>query len=157
MVVLGIGVSLFQSASTQFVGGTNVLNTLASGGTLPVPYYVYILIACATLLISILWTLLAKGVWKHLNIFAGIIGGYLIACCIPGLINFSSLNVVVDGLVQIEKIISYPHVINMGQVFSHIKLVPSLLVFIVFFVSAMETIGDTSAPAEAGLGRKPTA
>lgn len=157
MVVLGIGVSLFQSASTQFVGGTNVLNTLASGGTLPVPYYVYILIACATLLISILWTLLAKGVWKHLNIFAGIIGGYLIACCIPGLINFSSLNVVVDGSVQIEKIISYPHVINMGQVFSHIKLVPSLLVFIVFFVSAMETIGDTSALAEAGLGRKPTA
>ena len=117
MVVLGIGVSLFQSASTQFVGGTNVLNTLASGGTLPVPYYVYILIACATLLISILWTLLAKGVWKHLNIFAGIIGGYLIACCIPGLINFSSLNVVVDGLVQIEKIISYPHVTDMVQVF----------------------------------------
>jgi uracil-xanthine permease len=151
VVVLGIGLSLLESGATQFVGGSNVLNNLDS---LPVPYYAYILVAIATLATMILYSIFMKGVWKNLNIIVGILFGYLLACCIPGMIDFSSLKISSDALVGAHGIVSYPSFIDLSKV--RFELMPCILVSITFLVGAVESIGDTSALASAGLGRKAT-
>lgn len=157
LVVLGIGLSLLPSAATDFVGGSSVLSSIISGGSssTPVPFYVYIIVASATLISGILWSLFAKGVWKNLSVVFAIVFGYVVACCIPNLVDFSILNIA-EGGVHIEEIITYPHPLNMSEMFSHIKLVPCILLTVIFLVSAVETIGDTTALAVSGLGREPT-
>lgn len=157
LVVFGIGLSLLPNAATDFVGGSDVLNTIIEGNvsTLPVPFYAYIIVAFVTLASGVIYTLLAKGVWKNLSVVFAIVFGYLVACCIPGMVDFSLLNIAKDG-VQVEEIITYPHVIDMGEMFKHIKLMPCILMSVIFLVSAVETIGDTTALTMSGLGREPS-
>lgn len=154
MVVLGIGLSLLGSGATQFVGGSGILSLINSGQNLSVPYYAYILVALATIVAAIIWSISFKGVWKNLNIIVGIVFGYLVACCIPGMIDFSPLSIDVNHLVGSSGIIDAPRFLD----FSKLRFdgVPIALVSICCLVAAVESIGDTSALAETGLGRPAT-
>lgn len=149
VVVFAIGLSLLESGATQFFGGSNVLNALASGENTSVPLYGYILVALATLLSAILWQIFARGVWKNLNIIFGIIVGYLICLCIPNMIDFSSLQV--NG---VQDVINFPHFVDMSKLI--FKPVPIILTTVFFLMAVVEGIGDTNAICAGGFNRKPT-
>ena len=154
VVVLGVGLSLLANGANGFFGGNSVLmNMIENGNTgTGVPYFCYIIVALATLITALLWSLFIKGVWKNINIVVGIAVGYIISCCIPGMIDFSKL--AVTEVVGSNGVIDYPHLINIGKL--RIELVPCILVTICFLVTIVEEIGGATAVAETGLQRKPT-
>ncbi len=149
IVVFAIGLSLLQSGATQFLGGTTVLGTLASGDKSAVPYYCYLIVAFVTLSAAILWQILVKGVWKNLNIIFGIAVGYLVCLCIPGMLDFTNLKI--DS---IKDVITYPHLIDVSKLI--FKPLPILLTTICFLMAVVEGIGDTNALCAGGLNRTPT-
>ena len=148
VVVFAIGLSLLQSGATQFVGGSAVLQQLAQNET-EVPYFAYILVATATLLSAVLWQIFAKGVWKNLNIVFGIIVGYVICLCVPGMIDFSLLKVQ-----NIEDVITYPHIVDLSKL--RFELLPIVLTTVYFLMSVVEGLGDATALCTDVLGRQPT-
>lgn len=146
VVVFAIGLSLLESGATQFLGGSNVLENI---GIQEVPYYTYILVALITLISAILWQIFAKGVWKNLNIVFGIIVGYLICICIPGMLDFSSLKIS-----SIGDVITYPHIISVSKLI--FKPIPILLTTICFLMAVVEGIGDATALCKDALNKDAT-
>lgn len=149
VVVFGIGLSLLQSGATQFLGGDGVLGNLAGGGASQVPYYCYVLVAGITLLSAILWQIFAKGVWKNLNVIVGIVVGYLVCLCIPGMIDFSALQIK-----DVQDVVSYPHLVDVSKM--RFEVVPIVLTTVCFLMAVVEGIGDTNALCASGLNRNPT-
>lgn len=149
VVVFGIGLSLLQSGATQFLGGDGVLGNLAGGGASQVPYYCYVLVAGITLLSAILWQIFAKGVWKNLNVIVGIVVGYLVCLCIPGMIDFSALQIK-----NVQDVVSYPHLVDVSKM--RFEVVPIVLTTVCFLMAVVEGIGDTNALCASGLNRNPT-
>ncbi len=149
VVVFGIGLSLLQSGATQFLGGDGVLGNLAGGGEAQVPYYCYVLVAGITLLSAILWQIFAKGVWKNLNVIVGIVVGYLVSLCIPGMIDFSALQIK-----NVQDVVSYPHLVDVSKI--RFEVVPIVLTTVCFLMAVVEGIGDTNALCASGLNRNPT-
>lgn len=149
VVVFGIGLSLLQSGATQFLGGDGVLGNLAGGGASQVPYYCYVLVAGITLLSAILWQIFAKGVWKNLNVIVGIVVGYLVCLCIPGMIDFSALQIK-----DVQDVVSYPHLVDVSKM--RFEVVPIVLTTVCFLMAVVEGIGDTNALCASGLNRSPT-
>ena len=156
IVVLGIGLSLLASGANSFFGGTTVItNVIETGATQTgVPYFCYIIVALATLITALAWSILIKGVWKNINIIVGIAVGYIVSCCIPGMVDFSGLVINSNQLVGPHGIVDFPHVINLGKL--QFSLVPCILTSVCFIVAIVEAIGDTTALALSGLGRNPT-
>ena len=142
IVVLGIGLSLIQSGANQFIG----MNDFTPGG---VKLYLYIIVAVITFVVAILWQILMKGVWKNLNVIVGIVVGYIVAVCIPGMVDFSGLKIT-----SISDVLSYPSFIDLSKL--NFKLVPIILTTVCFLMALVEAIGDTSALCDAGLGRAPS-
>ena len=151
IVVLGIGLSLLSSGANQFFGGTSVLAEVYAG-TNAVPYWCYILVALVTVIAAILWQLIFKGVWKNVNIIVGIAVGYIVACCIPGMVDFSGL--AITEAVGSHGVIDYPHILDFTQLKFDVTSI--VLTSVCFIVAIIEGIGDTTALANAGLGRNPT-
>ena len=156
IVVLGIGLSLLGSGANQFFGGTTVLSHVIEHGTTPtgIPYFVYIIVALVTITVSILWSLFIKGVWKNINIIVGIAVGYIVACCIPGMVDFSGLMIDSNALIGPHGIFDFPHILDFSKL--RFEVVPCVLTCICFIVAIVEAIGDTTALCNAGLGRNPT-
>ena len=156
IVVLGIGLSLLASGANGFFGGTEVIKGIIENGTTPtgVPYFCYIIVAFVTIIAALLWSLMIKGVWKNINIIVGIAVGYIVACCIPGMVDFSKLAIDSKALVGPHGIIDYPHLINFTKL--QFSLVPCILTSVCFIVAIIEAIGDTTALAISGLNRNPT-
>ena len=94
-----------------------------------------------TLLTCLLTQVCAKGFLRALSVLMGLIVGYILSLCM-GMIDYSSLSEV--------GIISLPHLMPFTPEF---HLGPILAIICVFFVSATETIGDTSAICSGALGR----
>ena len=149
IVVFAIGLSLLESGATQFLGGSSVLNNFANNGENTVPYYLYIMVALITLFSAILWQIFTKGVWKNLNIIFGIIVGYLVALCIPGMINFSYIKIN-----SFTDIITFPRLINVSKLI--FKPIPILLTTVCFLMAVVEGIGDVTALCNDVLNREPT-
>lgn len=149
VVVLAIGLSLVQSGATQFLGGSAVLQTLASGGETSVPYWCYILVSCVTLVAAILWQIFAKGVWKNLNIIFGIAVGYIVCLCIPNMLDFSAMKVT-----SVQDVVTYPHFVDVTKM--RFDVLPIVLTTVTFLMAVVEGIGDTNALCAGGLGRTPT-
>lgn len=146
VVVFAIGLSLLESGATQFLGGSTVLENI---GNQTLPYYTYVLVALITLISAILWQIFAKGVWKNLNIVFGIIVGYLICICIPGMLDFSSLKIS-----SISDVITYPHIIPISKfIFKPISI---LLTTICFLMAVVEGIGDATALCKDALNKDAT-
>ena len=131
VVVCGIGLSLFTVGVRSFGGGYT--EDYGSPKNL--------VVATFTLLVSLLWMALAKGTYRSLAILIGLILGYILSICL-GMVDLSGI---MDG-----GFISFPHFLIFVPEF---KLGPILSIFVIFLVSATETIGDTSAMAIGGLGR----
>ena len=154
IVVLGVGLSLLSSGANWFLGGDGIIqNIIATGETgTGVPYFCYIIVAFVTLITALLWSLFMKGIWKNLNIVVGIAVGYIVSCCIPGMVDFASM--AVTEAVGAHGVIDYPHLINLTGV--RFELVPCILTSICFIATTVEAIGNTMTTAKSGLDREAT-
>ena len=130
-VVTAIGISLFTVGARSFGGGYN--EDFGSWQNM--------LIAFITLCTCLAWNIFAKGYLKQLNVLAGLIVGYVLAICF-GKVDLSTIW---DGrLFALPKLMPFAPEFHLGSIIS---------VCIIFLVSAAETIGDTSALCQGGLGR----
>ena len=156
IVILGVGLSLVTSGANSFFGGTNVITNIINTGETPtgVPYFCYIIVALVTIIVALLWSLFFKGVWKNINIIVGIVVGYLVSCCIPGMVDFSSMAIDTSDLIGPHGIFDFPHFLDLTKL--RFELVPCILTTICFIVTIVEGIGNTTAVAKAGLDREPT-
>ncbi len=134
-VVTAIGFSLLSVGANSFAGGT---------GSADFGSWKNWVLGAVTLLVCIVFNLLAKGPVKQLSVLAGLIVGYILAIFL-GKVDFSALQDV--SIVSLPKILPYKPEFNLSAIIS---------VTLIFLVSATETIGDTSALAGSVLKREPT-
>lgn len=133
-VVTAIGFSLFTVGARSFGGGYN--DDFGSAQNL--------ILGTITLVVCLLWNILAKGYLKQLSVLVGMIVGYIIAIFMGKV----DLSMIMSG-----GIFSLPHFMPFKPEFHPGAI---LSVCIIFLVSAAETIGDTSALVAGGLDRKIT-
>lgn len=101
-------------------------------------------IGTITLLACLLFNIFAKSFWKQLSVLFGLIVGYLVSLAM-GMVDLSVL--LENGVVAFPRFLPVTPEFNINAIVS---------VFIIFLVSAAETIGDTSAVVSTGLGREVT-
>lgn len=131
-VVTAIGFSLLPIGANSFAGGVGAADFGSINNWI---------VGTVTLLTCLLTQVFAKGFLRALSVLMGLIVGYILSLCM-GMIDYSSLSEV--------GIISLPHLMPFTPEF---HLGPILAIICVFFVSATETIGDTSAICSGALGR----
>ena len=104
-----------------------------------------LLVGTITLVSCLVFQALAKGFWKQLYVLFGLAVGY-VAAIFFGMVDFSSISSTVEelGIVSLPMLLHYTPKFQLGAIVS---------VTLVFFVSAAETIGDTTAVCTGGLGR----
>ena len=104
-----------------------------------------LLVGTITLVTCLVYQALAKGFWKQLYVLAGLVVGYIAAICF-GMVDFAQIGSTVSEL----GVVSFPQLLHFTPKFEIGAIVSITLVF---FVSAAETIGDTTAVCNGGLGR----
>lgn len=134
-VVTAIGFSLLTVGASSFGGGS---------GSADFGSWKHLTVGTITLICCIAFNLLSKSYFRSLSVLAGLIVGYIVACCL-GIVDFSSL----AG----HSIISVPKPLPVKPQF---EIGPIVTVTLIFLVSATETIGDTTAVSISGLGRDVT-
>lgn len=130
-VVTAIGYSLFTVGTRSFGGG--YADDFGSWKNL--------CIGLVTLVVCLLWNILAKGYLKQLSVLAGLIVGYVLSIFL-GKVDLSLI--MSGGVVALPRILPFMPQFHAGAVIS---------TCIIFLVSAAETIGDTSALVSGGLNR----
>ena len=133
-VVTAIGFSLLPIGANSFAGGQGAADFGASHNWI---------LGSITLLACLLTQVFAKGLLRSLSVLVGLIVGYTTAVCM-GMVDFSGLQGV--DIVALPRFMPFEPEFNLGAILS---------VVAIFFVSATETIGDTSALANGALGRNP--
>jgi NCS2 family nucleobase:cation symporter-2 len=133
-VVTAIGFSLLPIGANSFAGGQGA----ADFGSLN-----NWIVGSFTLLVCLGFQVFAKGFLRSLSVLFGLIAGYILALCM-GMVNFSGFDNV--GFVSLPKLLPFTPEFNIGAILSIIAI---------FFVSATETIGDTSALCNSALHRNP--
>ncbi len=134
-VVSGIGLSLFTVGVRSFGGGYT--DDFGSPSNL--------IIGVTTLIVCLIWSSFAKGYLKQLSVLAGLVVGYIISILL-GKVDLSSI--MTGGLISFPHFLMFIPKFNIGAILS---------VFLIFLVSATETIGDTTAMVSSGLNRQITA
>ncbi len=134
-VVTAIGFSLLSVGAQSFGGGSGS----ADFGS-PVNW----LLGGVTLLACILFNIFAKSYLKQLSVLFGLVVGYILAVCL-GKVDFSALSDI--SIVSFPRFLPYMPEFNISAIVS---------VFLIFLVSATETIGDTSALSASALDREAT-
>ena len=104
-----------------------------------------LLVGTITLVACLVYQALAKGFWKQLYVLAGLVVGYIAAICF-GMVDFAQIGSTVSEL----GVVSFPQLLHFTPKF---ELGAIVSITLVFFVSAAETIGDTTAVCNGGLGR----
>ncbi len=104
-----------------------------------------LLVGTITLVTCLVYQALAKGFWKQLYVLAGLVVGYIAAICF-GMVDFAQIGSTVSEL----GVVSFPQLLHFTPKF---ELGAIVSITLVFFVSAAETIGDTTAVCSGGLGR----
>lgn len=131
-VVTAIGFSLLPVGTRSFGGGYS-----DSFGSV-----VNLVLGSVTLAACLLFNIFAKSYWKQLSVLFGLIVGYILACVL-GVVDLSAI---FDGrLMALPKLMPFAPEFHAGAI---------LAVTIIFFVSAAETIGDSTAVAASGLDRE---
>lgn len=134
IVVTTIGYSLLSVGVRSFGGGyTEDFGSVKN-----------LTIGTITLLACLLFNIFAKSFWKQLSVLFGLIVGYLVSLAM-GMVDLSVL--LENGVVAFPRFLPVTPEFNINAIVS---------VFIIFLVSAAETIGDTSAVVSTGLGREVT-
>lgn len=135
IVVTTIGYSLLSVGVRSFGGGYT--EDFGSAKNL--------LIGTVTLVACLLFNIVAKSFWKQLSVLFGLAVGYILSLAL-GVVDLSG--VFDGGMVAIPRILPV--------MTPEFNLNAIIAVFIIFMVSAAETIGDTSAVVATGLGREVT-
>ena len=130
-VVTAIGFSLFTVGTRSFGGGYS--EDFGSAQNL--------ILGTITLLVCLVWNIMAKGYWKQLSVLVGLIVGYIVAIFM-GKVDLSVI--FSGGILSFPKFLPYMPEFHPGAIVS---------VAIIFLVSAAETIGDTTAMVSGGLER----
>lgn len=137
-VVLSMGISLLPTSVTYF--GTSDVYSFCSWQNL--------LVALVTMTVCLLFQIFGRGIWKQLNVLAGIVIGYVFSIFF-GMVNFDTLSSTISemGLVAIPRLFTYTPKFQIGAILSFV---------LIFIVSATETIGATNALCTSALKREPT-
>ena len=131
-VVTAIGFSLLSIGANSFGGGFGNPHF----GDAP-----YLIVGSITLVSCIVFNILAKSYYKQLSVLFGLVVGY-VAAYFFGMVDLSRLASV--PLISLPGFMPYPLEFHGDAIVS---------VFLIFLVSATETLGDTSALADMGFGR----
>lgn len=131
-VVTSIGFSLLAVGANSFGGGFGNPNF----GDAP-----YIIVGTITSVSCIAYNIFAKSFYKQLSVLFGLIVGYVVAYFM-GMVNMSKLAEV--KLIAIPQLMPFTMEFHPDAIFAF---------FLIFLVSATETIGDTSAMTAIGLCR----
>lgn len=131
-VVTAIGFSLLSIGANSFGGGFGNPHF----GDAP-----YLIVGSITLVSCIVFNILAKSYYKQLSVLFGLVVGY-VASYFFGMVDLSRLASV--PLISLPGFMPYPLEFHGDVIVS---------VFLIFLVSATETLGDTSALADMGFGR----
>ncbi len=131
-VVTAIGFSLLSVGAQSFGGGA---------GSADFGSAVNWILGSVTLLSCILFHIFAKSYFKQLAVLFGLIVGYVTALCM-GVVDFSAFAEV--DVIAFPRLLPYQPEFHPEAIFA---------VFMIFLVSATETIGDTTALASSGLNR----
>jgi uracil-xanthine permease len=153
-VVMSIGLSLISVGINSFGGGSGV-GDFGSWQNL--------LIGCIVLIVIVALKHYTKGITSVSSILIGIIVGY-IACAVMALfvpttyLNAEGVETTCSWVLNWSKVaeagwFSVPSLMPVPMVFNLKVILP---IGIMFIVTAVETMGDTSAIAEGGLGREAT-
>ena len=140
LVILAIGLYLVPVGIKYAAGGAADFQMAAeSFGSL-----MHRTVALTVIVVALGFKFMTKGILSNAAILLGLIAGYLVAFMF-GMVNFAAVGKAswVTGL----QTLPYGFEFNLGAVIG---------VTIVSIVSAVETIGDTSATAKAGAGREAT-
>ncbi len=153
LVVLGIGLSLLSVGAKEFVGYDSVCAITASEIYDFSIGWPYIVVALSSLLSCLLFQIFVPGIWRNINILVGLVTGYLVALCFPGMVDFSAFR-----FQEITDFIAVPKPIFALIPFSasDFNIGAIVVVFLIYLVASTEGIGDLSSLANAGLGRDPT-
>ena len=134
-VVTAIGFSLLSIGANSFGGGVGNPNFGDAK---------YLIVGTITLVSSLLFNVVAKSYYKQLSVLFGLVVGY-IASYFFGMVDLSRLATV--SLFSLPTFMPYPLEFHADAIFS---------VFLIFLVSATETLGDTSALTTMGFNRDAT-
>ena len=140
LVILAIGLYLIPVAIKYAAGGAADFQMAAdSFGSL-----MHWTVALTVVVLSLVCKFLTKGLVSNAAILIGLLGGYVVAMAM-GMVNFGG--VAKAAWFQVPTVIPYGFEISIGAVIG---------VTLVSIVSAIETVGDTSATTKAGAGRDAT-
>ncbi|MGX8702976.1 MAG: solute carrier family 23 protein, partial [bacterium] len=108
-----------------------------------------LLVATVTLASALVFHTTLRGIAKQLYVLLGMLVGYAVSICF-GMVDFGSMSETVRemGVVAIPQVFAFKPVFRPGAIISFC---------LVFIVSAVETIGDTTATCTGGLNRDITA
>ena len=140
LVILAIGLYLVPVGIKYAAGGAADFQMAAeSFGSL-----MHWTVALTVIVVALGFKFMTKGILSHAAILLGLIAGYIVAYLF-GMVNFAAVGKAswVTGL----QTLPYGFEFNLGAVIG---------VTLVSIVSAVETVGDTSATAKAGAGREAT-
>ncbi len=130
--ILNVGVSSFGNSSAYDMGSWQNL-----------------LVATITLASALAFHVLLKGVAKQMYVLFGMIVGYIVSLFF-GMVDFGSMRETISelGVVAVPQLFAFTPKFNAATILSFC---------VVFIVSAVETIGDTTAVCTGGLNRDITA
>lgn len=134
-VVTSIGFSLLAVGANSFGGG---FGNPAFGDAQ------YIIVGTITLFSCIGFNIFAKSFYKQLSVLFGLVVGYVVAFCM-GMVDLSGL--ASAKLIAVPQLLPFELEFHPDAIFAF---------FLIFLVSATETIGDTSAMTAIGLRRNVT-
>lgn len=133
-VVTAIGFSLLPIGANSFGGGF---------GNPEFGDQKYLIVGSVTLVACLLWNLKAHSFYKQLSVLFGLVVGYITAYFM-GMVDLSRMTQV--PLVSLPGFMPVELEFHGDAIFSF---------FLIFLVSATETLGDTSALSTMGFGRPP--
>ena len=134
-VVVAIGLSILNVGVSSY----------ASSGKYPVGAWQNLLVATLTLIAALVFHIKMKGVAKQMYVLFGLIFGYVISIFF-GMVDFGAMGDTIKemGVFSIPELFAFKPKFQAGAIISFC---------LVFMVSAVETIGDTTAACTGGLGR----
>lgn len=132
-VVTAIGFSLLPIGANSFGGGF---------GNPEFGDWKYLTVGTITLISCLIFNIKAKSFYKQLSVLFGLVVGY-IAAFFFGMVDLTRMTTV--SVLSLPAPMPYELEFHADAIFS---------VFLIFLVSATETLGDTSALAAMGFGRE---
>jgi len=155
-VVLGIGLSLLIVGVQEFFQYGSDTLSITSGGTTYYDFvkaWPYLVVSMSALVSCLVFYIFVPGVWKNINILVGLVVGYLVALCFPGMIDFSGIH-----FNTLTDFINVPRPIFTLMSFSwgDFNVGAIVTVCLIYLVASTEGIGDISSLVNTGLDRNPT-